>query len=88
MYLVEGERKSRGHEMRNSLGDEGEYDKIIDNIMIFDIAHTIGIDIDREIHLLGSVHRLIANLNANGSLHNWEFRLTLEGKKYWYNTVK
>ena len=68
--------------------DEGSYEKIINNIMIFDIAHSIGIDINSEIHLLGSVNRLIENLQSRGKMHYWQFRLTLEGKKYWYNSKK
>ncbi len=60
-------------------------DEIIDKIRIFDIAKAIGVDIDNEVHLLGTVDRLIGNLEQRGKLHHWEFRFTLEGRKYWYN---
>ena len=55
--------------------------------MIFDIAISIGVDIDSEIHLLWVISKFIGNLKASGELNNWHFRYTTEGEKYWYNNT-
>ena len=42
---------------------------------------------ESEIHLIKNLNDVLANLKERGKLKPWEYRVTLEGKKYWYDTV-
>ncbi|CAG9332249.1 unnamed protein product [Blepharisma stoltei] len=61
-------------------------DEAITDIMVFEIAKSAGINFQNEIHLLGSVYQHLETLKKETSMKHWEFRFTMEGKRYWYNT--
>ena len=43
---------------------------------------------EKDIHILHIINNLLANFKEKGSLADWEFRITDEGKKYWYDLKK
>lgn len=61
-------------------------EEALTDIMVFEIAKSSGINFQKEIHLLGAVYTHLEALKQEASIKNWEFRLTLEGKRYWYST--
>ena len=60
-------------------------DEALTDIMIFEIAQSIGIDLNKEIHLISAVYQIIETLKSEKILKNWDFRITMEGNRYWYN---
>ena len=44
--------------------------------MIFDVAEAIGLDMEKEIHILHIIHKLLWNFKEKGDLKDWELRFT------------
>ena len=61
-------------------------DEALTDIMIFEIAQSIGIDLNKELHLISAVYQIIEMLKSENILKNWDFRITKEGTRYWYNS--
>lgn len=60
-------------------------DEALTDTMIFEIAQSIGIDFNKEFHLVSAVYQIIQSLKNENILKNWDFRITMEGNRYWYN---
>lgn len=58
----------------------------LNDIMVLNIAKTIGIKLDQEIHLLTPLYGYLEKYRNSAESDTWEFRYTLEGKSYWYNS--
>jgi hypothetical protein len=58
----------------------------LNDIMVLNIAKTIGIKLDQEIHLLTPLYGYLEKYRNSPDSDLWEFRYTLEGKSYWYNS--
>lgn len=61
-------------------------DEALTDVMIFEIAQSVGIDMTKELHLISAVYQIIETIKSKNILKNWDFRITMEGNKYWYNT--
>jgi hypothetical protein len=61
-------------------------EEALTDVMIFEIAQSVGIDMNRELHLISAVYQIIETIKSKNILKNWDFRITMEGTKYWYNT--
>ncbi|CAG9334507.1 unnamed protein product [Blepharisma stoltei] len=59
--------------------------EVLDDIMILEIAQDSGINLDKELHLIGLVFDFMDNIKIQGLFHGWEFRYTMQGHKYWYH---
>lgn len=57
----------------------------LSDIMILDIAKSVGIDMSKELYLLPLVYQIIDTIKNENLLKHWDYRVTLEGNKYWYN---
>jgi hypothetical protein len=57
----------------------------LDDVMVLELARVAGVNYKKETHLLNYVFMFLDSMREQQRLKGWEFRYTVEGKKYWYH---
>lgn len=59
--------------------------EMLSDVMVLQIAADCGVDLDKELHLVGLVFDFVENLKKHDLFKGWEFRYTTQMEIYWYN---
>ena len=57
----------------------------LSDVMVLKIAADCGVELEKELHLVGLVFDFVENLKKHDLFKGWEFRYTNEMEVYWYN---
>mmetsp|Transcript_856 Transcript_856/g.2043 ORF Transcript_856/g.2043 Transcript_856/m.2043 type:complete len:1337 (-) Transcript_856:35-4045(-) len=57
----------------------------LNDVMALELARISGIDLRTETHMLNYMFMFLDSMREQQLFKGWEFRFTVEGKKYWYN---
>jgi hypothetical protein len=57
----------------------------LSDVMVLKIAADCGVELEKELHLVGLVFDFVENLKKHDLFKGWEFRYTNQLEVYWYN---
>jgi hypothetical protein len=57
----------------------------LNDVMALELARIAGVDLGTQTHLLNFVFMFLDSMRDQQKFKGWEFRFTVEGKKYWYH---
>lgn len=57
----------------------------LSDVMVLKIAADCGVELEKELHLVGLVFDFVENLKKHDLFKGWEFRYTNQMEVYWYN---